>query len=423
VHVVILGGLNVVQVIEQQSIWLEFYRKYNVVPTGVDGPQARVYTMVRFAGPLGIISHISFVFVFWALGVGPLALFNVFSVFIFSIGVWQSSRGNLTSFFVGAILLEVPVHAILATYYLGFESGFWLLVMITVSLVMLYPSFSRLVRFLVGFANIAVLSVVMAFAITNGPVADIPAALSMAFLVMNFSLLALVVMVMIASYDVAVEQAENALQLEFERAEALLLNVLPSDIATRLKANEEPLADEHGSVSVLFADIAGFTNLTRDLPANTLINLLNDLFTRFDGLAGRYKAEKIKTIGDAYMVAAGLRGEATHAEQLADLAIGMQRDFEAFREEHNLDLKLRIGIHSGGVIAGVIGKQKFSYDLWGDTVNIASRMESEGVADRIQISAETRVLLPSRFTTTSRGQIVIKGHHARECFLLESEKK
>lgn len=410
------------QVLEQQSIWLGFFRKYNAVPAGADGPQARVFTMVRFAGPLGIISHFSFVFVFWALDVGPLALFNFFSVFIFSSGVWQSFRGNLNWFFIGAILFEVPVHAILATYYLGFESGFWLLVMITVSLVMLYPSFSRLVRFLVGFANIVVLSVVMAFAIANGPVANIPATLSMAFLVMNFSLLALVVMVMIASYDVAMEQAEKALQLEFERAEALLLNVLPSDIAIRLKANEEPLADEHSSVSVLFADIAGFTNLSRNLPANALITLLNDLFTRFDGLAGRYKAEKIKTIGDAYMVAAGLRGEATHAEQLADLAIGMQREFEVFREEQNLDLKLRIGIHSGSVIAGVIGKQKFAYGLWGDTVNLASRMESEGVAGRIQISLDTRALLPSRFGATSRGQIEIKGHAARECFLLEAEK-
>ncbi|MEH6647601.1 MAG: adenylate/guanylate cyclase domain-containing protein [Sulfitobacter sp.] len=205
----------------------------------------------------------------------------------------------------------------------------------------------------------------MAFAIANGPVADIPATLSMVFLVMNFSLLALVIMVTLAFYDVAMEQAEKAQKLEFERAEALLLNVLPSDIAIRLKANEEPLADEHGSVSVLFADIAGFTNLSRNLPANALITLLNDLFSRFDGLSNRYQAEKIKTIGDAYMVATGLRGEATHAEQLADMAIGMQHDFEAFRQDHSLDLKLRIGIHSGAVIAGVIGKQKFSYDLWG----------------------------------------------------------
>lgn len=216
--------------------------------------------------------------------------------------------------------------------------------------------------------------------------------------------------------------AEKALQLEFERAEALLLNVLPSDIAIRLKANEEPLADAHGSASVLFADIAGFTDLSRNLPASELITLLNDLFTRFDALAMQHRAEKIKTIGDAYMVATGLRGEANHAEQMADIAIGMQHAFEAFRLEHELDLQLRIGIHSGGLVAGVIGKQKFAYDLWGDTVNLASRMESEGVAGRIQVSAETLALLPARFEASSRGEVVIKGHDPRECFLLETKK-
>jgi class 3 adenylate cyclase len=408
--------------VDQQSIWLKFFHKYNATPPGVDGPHARVLTAVRFAGPFGIISHASFFFIFWALGVGPLALFNIFSTFIFCIGVWQASRGNLAWFFIGCILIEVPVHAALATYYIGFESGFWLLVIITVSIIVFYPAVSRQIRFLLGFANIALLSIVMAFVIGNGPAAEIPSTLSMTFLVINFSLLALVVMVTITSYDVAMEQAEKALQLEFERAEALLLNILPSDIAMRLKANEEPLADSHGNVSVLFADIAGFTGLSRTLPANVLITLLNDLFTRFDALAGRFDAEKIKTIGDAYMVATGLRGEANHAEQIADVAIGMQHAFEVFRLERDLNLKLRIGIHSGGLVAGVIGKQKFAYDLWGDTVNLASRMESEGVAGRIQISAETLALLPARFEAISRGEIVIKGHDSRECFLLEAKR-
>jgi len=378
-------------------------------------------TAIRFSGPLGILSHVAFFFVFWTLDIGPLAAFNVFSVFIFCFAYWQASRGNFTWFLVGCILIEVPVHAALATYYLGFESGFWLLVGITVSITILYPTLSRQSRFLLGFANIALLSAVMIFSIGNGPAAEIPSALNKTFLVMNFALLALIVMVVLASYDVAMEHAEKAQKLEFERAEGLLLNILPSDIAVRLKANEEPLADAHGSVSVLFADIAGFTGLSRTLPPNELITLLNDLFTRFDALAVQHRAEKIKTIGDAYMVATGLRGEANHAEQMADMAIGMQNAFETFREEHAPNLKLRIGIHSGGLVAGVIGKQKFAYDLWGDTVNLASRMESEGVADRIQISAETLALLPARFEASSRGEVVIKGHDPRECFLLDAK--
>lgn len=213
---------------------------------------------------------------------------------------------------------------------------------------------------------------------------------------------------------------ERQLNAEKQRSEALLLNILPAEIATRLKAQEEPLADTHESVSVLFADLAGFTDISRKMSAGELVNLLNDLFSRFDLLAEKHGAEKIKTIGDAYMVATGLKGSvADHAENIADLALGMQKAFGEFRRDNNVDLKLRIGVHSGAVIAGVIGKQKFSYDLWGNTVNIASRMESEGIADQIQISAETWDLLSNRYQSTPRGEIQIKGHRPRATYLLE----
>ncbi len=180
------------------------------------------------------------------------------------------------------------------------------------------------------------------------------------------------------------------------------------------------MADTHQSVSVLFADLAGFTDISRKMEADELVNLLNDLFSRFDKLAEKHGAEKIKTIGDAYMMATGLNGSvADHAENIADLALGMQKAFGEFRRDNNVDLKMRIGVHSGAVIAGVIGRQKFSYDLWGNTVNVASRMESEGVADQIQISAETWNLLSDRYRTSPRGEIQIKGHRPRTTYLLE----
>jgi len=212
---------------------------------------------------------------------------------------------------------------------------------------------------------------------------------------------------------------ERMLEDEKRRSDALLLNILPAEIAGRLKAQEEPLADHHESVSVLFADLAGFTDISRKMSANELVTLLNDLFSRFDKLVAEHGAEKIKTIGDAYMVATGLKGSvADHAEKIADLALDMQRVFGEFRADNNVDLKLRIGVHSGAVIAGVIGKQKFSYDLWGNTVNVASRMESEGVPDQIQISAETWQLLSDRYQSSPRGEILIKGHRPRATYLL-----
>jgi len=214
---------------------------------------------------------------------------------------------------------------------------------------------------------------------------------------------------------------ERKLETEKQRSEALLLNILPVEIASRLKAGEEPLADNHESVSVLFADLAGFTNISRKMSAENVVNLLNDLFSRFDKLVEEHGAEKIKTIGDAYMVATGL-GDSVgdHAEKIADLALGMQQAFGEFCQQNQVDLKLRIGAHSGAVVAGVIGKQKFSYDLWGNTVNVASRMESEGVPNQIQLSAETRGMLSGPYQTTLRGEIQIKGHRPRTTYFLHN---
>jgi adenylate cyclase len=217
-------------------------------------------------------------------------------------------------------------------------------------------------------------------------------------------------------------QFERLLEIERKRSDELLLNILPADIAERLKSGEEPLADHREAVTVLFADLVGFTDLSRNLPADRLVTMLNDLFSRFDALAEDYGAEKIKTIGDAYMVAAGLDNSAAdHAEKIANLALGMRDAFRAFRAEHGLDLNLRIGIHSGAVVAGVIGTRKFAYDLWGDTVNLASRMESEGLPDEIQLSADTWRMLSGRYLADSRGEIPIKGHLRAETFLLKGK--
>ena len=214
-------------------------------------------------------------------------------------------------------------------------------------------------------------------------------------------------------------QFEQLLVTEKQRSDALLLNILPVDIAARLKAGEEPLVDSHESVSVLFADLVGFTNISRHISATELVTLLNDLFSRFDKLVEDHGAEKIKTIGDAYMVATGLKGSVdSHASNIADLALAMQQAFGHFRVQNNVEMELRIGVHSGAVVAGVIGKQKFSYDMWGDTVNVASRMESEGIPDQIQISAETRRMLPNHYKTSARGEIHIKGHSPRATYLL-----
>ena len=201
--------------------------------------------------------------------------------------------------------------------------------------------------------------------------------------------------------------------------EALLLNILPRSIADRLKSGEDHIADAFSDVSVLFADLVGFTELSRDMDPADLVVLLNGLFSDFDELAGKHRIEKIKTIGDAYMACAGLPEPNTnHAFEAAEMAIGMLEATRSFNTRKGTALELRIGINSGPVVAGVIGRSKFIYDLWGDTVNLASRMESHGVPGAIHISQATRDHLGERYHVESRGEIDLKGRGRHRTYLL-----
>lgn len=197
---------------------------------------------------------------------------------------------------------------------------------------------------------------------------------------------------------------------EQEVSEGLLLNVLPRSVADRLKVNVGVIADSFPDVTVLFADIVGFTKLSEGMSPLSLVALLNEVFTLFDGIVETRGLEKIKTIGDAYMAAAGISVPAVdHAARAAHMALDTIAALDRFNLEHGCALQARVGIHSGAVVAGVIGKHKFIYDLWGDAVNTASRMESQGIAGRAQISEATRDRLNGEFQLEERGAIDIKG--------------
>ncbi|WP_353508498.1 adenylate/guanylate cyclase domain-containing protein [Intrasporangium sp.] len=216
------------------------------------------------------------------------------------------------------------------------------------------------------------------------------------------------------------DRAEAELAAEHRRSERLLTNVLPLSVARRLKAGEEPIADRVSSASVLFADIVDFTPLASRLPAEQVVTVLDSVFTRLDRLVDEYGLEKIKTIGDAYMVAAGLpSARADHAQAIARFALAALDDL-AKADDPAPRLQLRIGIASGPVVAGVIGRRRFLYDLWGDTVNTAARMESHGLPGRIQVTESTRQLLGDEFDCKERGFVDIKGKGQMRTYLLEA---
>jgi guanylate cyclase len=209
------------------------------------------------------------------------------------------------------------------------------------------------------------------------------------------------------------------LEIEQEKSEKLLLNILPKPIAQRLKAGEKVIADEYDKAVILFADIVEFTSVSQYIAPKMLVENLNKIFTHFDQLVEKYGLEKIKTIGDAYMVASGLNGiNYGQVRNMADLALSMACDIQNFSLDGQTKCDLRIGIHIGSVTAGVIGSKKFSYDVWGDAVNTASRMESSGEAGKIQVSEEFYKYIKEDYDFLHRGKMEIKGKGLMDLYFL-----
>lgn len=219
------------------------------------------------------------------------------------------------------------------------------------------------------------------------------------------------------------EEEQEMLAAERLKSENLLLNILPSSIAKRLKDEEKIIANEHHEAAILFADIVSFTNTSQHIAPALLVENLNKIFTHFDNLADEYDLEKIKTIGDSYLVASGLKEiKNDHIRNMADFALAMVAGIRQFSLDGKNGCDIRVGIHIGPVIAGVIGSKKFSYDIWGDTVNTASRMESSGEAGKIQISEKFYEHIKNDYDCLYRGQTDIKGKGSMNLYFLISRK-
>jgi len=253
---------------------------------------------------------------------------------------------------------------------------------------------------------------------------DVPGGVVVALFAMNVLGVAMTVFALLEYFVRARERALAALEIERTKSERLLLNVLPAPVAARLKEREEVIADACPRVTVLFADIVGFTPLSERLSASDLVALLDRVFARWDQLAADHGVEKIKTIGDAYMVAGGIPlPRADHAEAIADMALAMGPEFARLASESGHALQVRMGIDTGPVIAGVIGRAKFIYDLWGDTVNTASRMESNAPPGAIQVTERTFERLRALYEFRPRETIDVKGKGPMKPYLLLGRRR
>jgi guanylate cyclase len=280
---------------------------------------------------------------------------------------------------------------------------------------LVFGSVRSSVRWFVLFA-VAFLAAGIAGELTGG-LSRLPAWFSTTMVALNVVVGGAVVFALLASFAQQRHDAQD-------RADTLLLNILPRSIADKLKATPQTIADSFTSASILFADVVDFTPLAERIPPVRVVEMLDQLFGHFDSLAERYDVEKIKTIGDCYMAAAGIPAPRTdHARTLALMALGM---LDAVREQGamaSLGFELRIGINSGPVVAGVIGRKRFLYDLWGDAVNTAGRMQTEGTPGRIQITRATYELLKDEFVCEPRGFVPVRGKGEMETWYLVGRRE
>ena len=270
------------------------------------------------------------------------------------------------------------------------------------------------VPWFLGFAGLVAVSAALDPALADDP-ADVPRGIATAFFALNSLGVAATAFALLQYF---VRERERALAA----SERLLLNVLPAPIAARLKEHDGVIADDRDEVTVLFADLVGFTPLAERLAPAELVSLLDGIFARWDAVAAEHGVEKIKTIGDAYMAVAGIPvARSDHAEAVARLALDMRDVVASVSEASGLPLEVRIGIDTGPVVAGVIGRTRFGYDLWGDTVNTASRMESHALPGTIQVTDRAYERLRDGFALTPRGTVDVKGKGPMTCWLLDGE--
>ena len=400
------------------DFFLQIHDWLTTAPSGLSREVADVFAVTNYAMVLGLGCHAFFCSIFFSLGLDILGYVNIGSIAVFALAVGLARMASLNaSLFVGAV--EVLAHAWLATAMLGWAAGFHYHVILLVVLIFLFTGIPGTVRALLGTIVVIGYLGLSHYATSHTPPARVSESTYQLLSAMNIVVFMVGLVGMCGYYTHSVRVAREALAKEFDRSERLLYNILPRPIAARLKEDTTNIADGFDECSVLFCDIVGFTQLSQKLAPNELVHVLNQIFTAFDVLAEAHEVEKIKTIGDAYMVASGIpMRRFDHADAIANMALDMRTYMEHFRKNTPHPLSVRIGIHSGPAVAGVIGQKKFIYDLWGDTVNTAARMESHGIANEIQVTEGTYQILAETFDFEARGIQDVKGKGPMATYIL-----
>lgn len=407
------------------EFWFELFRE--PPRPGKDDTQRRA-RLSRFALGAGVVFSWPYIIVplfIKDLAISTLLAINLIALMFYLLGMWMASLENHR---LARTLLVVTMQTqiFLLIMLTGQQLNMFAFTFVAAALArVLYSPLEP--RQMVSFVCFPVFTLLLALTVFREPMVIFPDSVHWQLSVVrigNVLVSLFCVLLILGVLEREVLRSEAELTDARERSDQLLYAVLPESIALQLKQRSGAIATRHDQVTVLFADIAGFTPWASRQPPDQVVALLETIFSRFDERLENTGAEKIKTIGDAYMVIAGAPEPCkNHAEVMARLALALMEEVQQIHDETGIPLSLRVGIHSGPVVAGVIGKVRFSYDVWGDTVNTASRMESHGEPGKIQISGETRALLPDIFVTEYRSKLDIKGKGPMDTWWLKEVVK
>ncbi|MBN2005987.1 MAG: adenylate/guanylate cyclase domain-containing protein [Anaerolineae bacterium] len=395
-------------------------RNFFTPPAHLSHEQERYFVLLTVACSIAFLAHALYALLFYWMGLDLLTIHSIIALFMWAVAVWLGRR-RLSQVSISIAGVELVIYVALGTHYIGWDSGVHYLLFCAG--VAFFVSYNQPIFKLFWAAAFSIEYILLYFVSDKIVWTGNPAVVNLLWLVnviMAFGIIFLLVWYQIT----LVKNAEQAMDKALAQSESLLNNVMPPVIAERLKQSEAVIADSFPEASILFADIVNFTPLSQNMTPAEVVQLLDDLFSRIDVIVRKHQLEKIKTIGDAYMVAAGVPvRRSDHAEAIVAFAFDLQKTLVAYNTETGRNLQFRIGINSGPVVAGVIGKLRFLYDLWGDSVNTASRMESHGIPDEIQVTEETRNLLIDKYAFEDRGVIEVKGKGQMRTYFLRGCKE
>ncbi|QSE98780.1 adenylate/guanylate cyclase domain-containing protein [Fulvivirga lutea] len=372
------------------------------------GTKKRYLQVSNIAAMLGVLFNTLWMSIALSISEITSAVWNGVLGLMFLMVLVLNKKGSRVAASVW-LAISAYISVLVFLYLSGYGSGITTVCFLII--ILPYMTFPRKARALAhGFSVLACLTLIFAVVFQSEFYAHNEGMDPYLSQIVNMGMTAFICLALIWSLSVLIDRSEDSLMAEQKKSDDLLHNILPKKIIHDLKIHGKTIPKRHENVSILFTDFEGFTEIVATIPAITLVNELNEIFGRFDEIMEETGMEKIETIGDAYMAACGLEDEATnHAVICIRAAKKMLSYLEERNKNHELQWKMRVGIHSGTVVAGVVGKKKFAYDLFGDTINTASRMESAGESGRINISSSTFELVKNEFNCIARGKIFAKG--------------